>query len=203
MPSKGRNNIEGRFWKSEVLKRDNYECSKCRSTKFLVAHHIIEWDKDVSLRYVISNGLTLCRSCHNSIHFKGKKLTDEHKKKCSDSLKQVIRTPEWKKNAGASKKGIKYSEEIKSKMSAAKIGKPSPKKGIKTGKPAWNSGKTYKRNGVSPLKGRKVSEEHRQKLKAILQEVSQRPEVKKANSLRTKGKKWIIDPDTGKRKWID
>jgi len=200
--TKGRNNKDGRYWKSEVLKRDNYKCRHCESDKNLCSHHIIEWDKDESLRYEISNGLTLCRGCHNKIHFKGKKLTAEHKAKCSASLKLIIHTPEWNANMGDSKKGKKLSEVRKAQMSALMKGKESPNKGKKTGKPSWNSGKTYKRFGVSPLKGRKVSDEHREKLKNILQEVSQRKEVREANSLRTKGKKWIIDPETNKRKWI-
>ncbi len=38
-------------------------------------------------------------------------------------------------------KGRKASNELKLKLSIAHKGLPSPKKGIKTGKPAWNSGK--------------------------------------------------------------
>jgi group I intron endonuclease len=46
-----------------------------------------------------------------------------------------------KKGKPSNRKGVKYSDELKLKLSIAHTGLPSPKKGIKTGKPAWNSGK--------------------------------------------------------------
>lgn len=73
-------------------------------------------------------------------------------------------------------KGKKFTNEHKAKLSAAKIGYVP-----------WNKDK--KGLQVSAMKGKKgksLTEEH-----------------KLANSLRTKGKKWIIDPETNKRKWID
>lgn len=39
------------------------------------------------------------------------------------------------------RKGIKFTDELKLKLSLAHIGNPSPMKGKKTNKPAWNSGK--------------------------------------------------------------
>lgn len=72
-------------------------------------------------------------------------------------------------------KGKKFTQQHKEKLRAAKIGKDP-----------WNKGK--KGVQISAMKGKKgkpLTAEH-----------------KLANSLRTKGKKWIIDPDTNKRKWI-
>lgn len=173
--NRGRNTKEGFLWKNLVLERDCYKCQHCGTDKRLCAHHIIEWFDDESLRYVVSNGLTLCVSCHRAHHNK-------------------IMTPP--------NKGKKFSDERRAQMSALMKGKTSPNKGKKTGKPAWNTGKTYKRKGVSPLKGRKLSKEHADKLGAALREISRRPEIRQAHSKRTKGKKWIIDPITNKRKWI-
>jgi group I intron endonuclease len=46
-----------------------------------------------------------------------------------------------KKGKPSLHKGRKASEDLKLKLSLAHKGLPSPRKGIKTGKPAWNSGK--------------------------------------------------------------
>lgn len=53
----------------EVLKRDNFRCRMCKSkTKSnLHVHHIKQWSKAASLRYDPSNGITLCKYCHQSI----------------------------------------------------------------------------------------------------------------------------------------
>lgn len=78
-------------------------------------------------------------------------------------------------NIGSWSKGRKFTEEHKEKLRSAKIGYEP-----------WNKGK--KGLQVSPMKGKKgksLTEDH-----------------KIANSKRTKGKKWIIDPITNKRKWI-
>lgn len=54
----------------DVLKRDNFKCRmpSCNSTKNLNVHHINPWSKAASLRYDISNGITLCKKCHIFIH---------------------------------------------------------------------------------------------------------------------------------------
>jgi hypothetical protein len=57
-------------WKRAVHERDGYICQKCRKKlprKLLIAHHIKSWKNYPRLRYVVSNGLTLCRTCHNKI----------------------------------------------------------------------------------------------------------------------------------------
>jgi len=53
----------------EVLKRDNFKCRmpSCKSNKNLNVHHINPWSKAAALRYDISNGITLCKNCHNLI----------------------------------------------------------------------------------------------------------------------------------------
>lgn len=69
--SKGRNlnSKEYRFWRKEVFKRDNYTCQRCNKMGiYLHAHHIIRWVDSIELRYIISNGLTLCNLCHKKEH---------------------------------------------------------------------------------------------------------------------------------------
>ena len=49
---------------SVVLKRDNYVCRKCGSTKRLSIHHI-DWNKENNSE---SNLVVLCSSCHSTLH---------------------------------------------------------------------------------------------------------------------------------------
>ena len=60
-----------REWKKEVILRDNFTCALCSSheRRSLVCHHIVSWRKDESKRFDISNGLTLCNSCHCKIGY--------------------------------------------------------------------------------------------------------------------------------------
>jgi len=59
-------------WRKKVFERDNYVCQGCRANKvYLTAHHKKSWVKYPKLRFILSNGLTLCEDCH--------KLTDNYK----------------------------------------------------------------------------------------------------------------------------
>jgi hypothetical protein len=57
-------------WRSKVLSRDKYKCQMpgCNCKKRLQAHHIRRWADCVLTRYEVSNGITLCRACHDRIH---------------------------------------------------------------------------------------------------------------------------------------
>ena len=95
----------------------------------LQAHHIVPWEDNVELRFEISNGLTLCRVCHTKedrrikpivAWNKGKKLSDDHKRKLVDA--KIGHIP-WNKGLKGSQvawnKGRempKYSEERKNKI---------------------------------------------------------------------------------------
>jgi len=54
--------------KKTVHERDSYTCQHCGKLglvgKDCHVHHIKDWDNFPELRYEISNGLTLCMSCH-------------------------------------------------------------------------------------------------------------------------------------------
>lgn len=183
-------------WKKAVFNRDEYKCQNCGSMKNLTAHHIVEWDKNVDLRFELSNGQTLCSSCHRAEHNrrminpkKGKKVSEETRLKMS-----------------ASQKGHYVSDESKAKMRKAKLGKPSPRKGIKTGKPSLLRGKPISKETKLKLSlsmsGRKLTEEHRLKVIASLEKNRNNPEFIIAHKERWKGKTWKIDPISGKRIWI-
>lgn len=59
-------------FRKRVLKRDGRKCMMpgCKSNKKLQVHHIRKWSSASALRYELTNGITLCRNCHDGI--KGK-----------------------------------------------------------------------------------------------------------------------------------
>lgn len=62
------NSPEYKAWRFSVFKRDRWECQLCLAKGIeLNAHHIIKWSIAPHLRYVTSNGITLCKKCHNNI----------------------------------------------------------------------------------------------------------------------------------------
>lgn len=56
-------------WRKQVKERDGYCCQwpGCGRTQHLHAHHIKKWSTHPGLRFVVSNGITLCSRCHNMI----------------------------------------------------------------------------------------------------------------------------------------
>lgn len=59
-------------WRFNVFKRDNYICQKCKEPTGgkLEAHHIENFITRIDLRIELSNGITLCKNCHNYFHKK-------------------------------------------------------------------------------------------------------------------------------------
>ena len=65
-------------WRKEVYKRDGHRCQmpSCKARKHLQVHHIRKWSEASSMRYDVSNGITLCWRCHKDVtgseaHFEG------------------------------------------------------------------------------------------------------------------------------------
>jgi hypothetical protein len=56
-------------WRKQVIKRDKRCCRfpGCSSRRRLQTHHIKMWEYYPSLRFMIGNGITLCRVCHERI----------------------------------------------------------------------------------------------------------------------------------------
>ncbi|MBY0525587.1 MAG: HNH endonuclease [Gemmataceae bacterium] len=54
-------------WRLAVYRRDKFCCRQCGSKKKLQAHHIKRWADYPTLRFVVSNGITLCKACHGKI----------------------------------------------------------------------------------------------------------------------------------------
>lgn len=53
-----------RAWRKAVIARDKGYCRRCHSTERLEAHHIKRFSTHPELRLDISNGVSLCHSCH-------------------------------------------------------------------------------------------------------------------------------------------
>ena len=59
------------LWRKNVYKRDNYSCKVCGKhcqNKEIIAHHIKSFSAFPNMRFILSNGITLCRSCHIITH---------------------------------------------------------------------------------------------------------------------------------------
>lgn len=56
-------------WRKGVYKRDKFCCQwpNCTNRTKLNAHHIKNWAQFPGLRFVIDNGITLCRYHHGQI----------------------------------------------------------------------------------------------------------------------------------------
>ncbi len=56
-------------WRKDIFERDNYTCAKCdKKGGKLVAHHIMSFNIFEYLRFVITNGITMCDGCHKEFH---------------------------------------------------------------------------------------------------------------------------------------
>ena len=55
-------------WRKNVWKRDNCKCVVCGSEEDLHVHHIIPVSVSEKHKYVVGNGVTLCRECHRLAH---------------------------------------------------------------------------------------------------------------------------------------
>jgi len=66
-----RNTAQYKEWTKSVLKRDRWTCQSCLihgQRGEIIAHHIVPWSENESLRFEVSNGVTLCRACHCHLH---------------------------------------------------------------------------------------------------------------------------------------
>ena len=58
-------------WRIGVYKKDNYTCQKCGvAGKNLHAHHILNMAQHEKPRFLLENGVTLCKKCHYEFHKK-------------------------------------------------------------------------------------------------------------------------------------
>lgn len=79
-----RTSEESNAWKLAVLYRDNFECRVCKIKDKLHAHHINSWAEFPEDRFILENGLTLCKSCHDFYH-----LYEKEVRKNANQAKQL------------------------------------------------------------------------------------------------------------------
>ena len=64
-----RKSVEYKLWREDVYKRDDFTCQKCSEYGgVLNAHHIQNFADYVKLRFIVKNGITLCKKCHKKFH---------------------------------------------------------------------------------------------------------------------------------------
>lgn len=64
-------------WRKAIFKRDDYTCQECNKKGcYLEAHHIKPFAYFPKLRFILSNGLTLCKECHNKTKISAKKMKE-------------------------------------------------------------------------------------------------------------------------------
>jgi len=63
-----RASIEYADWRRKVFKRDNYTCLRCSKQGAIQAHHLKNFSEYKELRFIVSNGKTLCKECHRLFH---------------------------------------------------------------------------------------------------------------------------------------
>lgn len=63
-----RDSEQYRQWRIQVMERDDYTCQICRQVGGnLEVHHIKSFAKFKELRYILDNGITLCKKCHSDV----------------------------------------------------------------------------------------------------------------------------------------
>lgn len=55
-------------WSIKVRRRDEFKCQVCGVNKRTIAHHVDSYDAFPDKRTDVSNGVTLCRTCHTDFH---------------------------------------------------------------------------------------------------------------------------------------
>lgn len=57
-----------KIWRQSVFQRDGFKCQQCGAKRDLNAHHIKPWSEYPDLRLELSNGISLCETCHAKVH---------------------------------------------------------------------------------------------------------------------------------------
>jgi len=89
--NKDRNSPEYKEWRLTVFIRDKYTCQCCgKIGGYLNAHHIFCFSDYPELRFIVENGISLCKSCHSqTIQGSFHQLYGTHKNNY-EQLKQYI-----------------------------------------------------------------------------------------------------------------
>ena len=67
----GYHSVDYMEWHNSVFVRDNFTCKICGTRgAYLHAHHIKSFSHFPESRFDVTNGITLCKSCHMEVHSK-------------------------------------------------------------------------------------------------------------------------------------
>lgn len=86
----GRDSIEYRKWKKDVLERDSNTCQVCGSTLSPEVHHILPYATHKELRTDVKNGITLCECCHSAMILGGFHQTYGTRNNTKEQLQEYI-----------------------------------------------------------------------------------------------------------------
>jgi 5-methylcytosine-specific restriction endonuclease McrA len=82
-----RGTTEWKTWRMEVFSRDKYTCQECGdSGVFIEPHHIIPLRVSFEKIFDVSNGITLCRTCHQKTIRKEENFTERYSQKVLTKL---------------------------------------------------------------------------------------------------------------------
>ena len=129
-----------RFCKEDISKIKNYDKAIADTTQTWHCHHMTETWWNCSKKELIENEcyyhrkacelIFLTHEEHISLHMKGRTLSEETKRKTSESLKGRTRSDEIRRKISEAIKGRKLSEETRRKMSEAEKRRWDTKKNL-------------------------------------------------------------------------
>ncbi len=65
------NDQQYKEWANKVKKKDNFTCQKCKKKGgALRSHHIASYSRVPQCKYLVDNGICLCKKCHEEFHKK-------------------------------------------------------------------------------------------------------------------------------------
>lgn len=112
---------------------ENYDKAMADTERVWHCHHRVETIMNCGREELIAQGCYYDRPAHDLVfmtnedhmrlHMKGKKLSEEHRRKISESERGNKHSEESKRKISESLKGKKFSDEHKRKLSEAKKGK--------------------------------------------------------------------------------
>ncbi len=94
------NTPQYKAWRYNILAREKWTCGLCGNKKDLEVHHIKKYSEYPELRYVPSNGIALCKGCHDMVTGREEQYEDQFRRIIG--LKQI--TQDAKNRRGRPKK---------------------------------------------------------------------------------------------------
>ena len=82
-----------KVWRQSVFERDSFTCQDCGQVRgYIEAHHKKSWAHFPNLRFEVSNGITLCKKCHQKITSKRMRGNKHGRKKSSGTSIGAVQT---------------------------------------------------------------------------------------------------------------